>query len=434
MVEATDPSVPILPDLQTGETKNLRARHTKLYTDLLAKKNWRRNARSRSLPASSPGGKMRVAIVAASLRYVGGQSVEADLLVRNWQDDPAVEAHLIAIDPPLPPGLQWVEQIPVVRTIVRQPFYLWNLWKKIEDADIAHIFSASYWSFLIAPTPAWLVARLRGKKVLIHYHSGEARDHLQRFRSARQVLTRVDKLVVPSGYLADVFREFKLEAEVVPNIVDFSQFPFRARNLLRPHLVCTRGFHSYYAVDVVVRAFAEVRHKYPRARLDLVGKGPLEEQIRSLVSGLKLDGVHFMGVASRESIGRCYDDADIFINASRLDNMPVSILEAFASGTPVVSTAPEGMRYVVEDGRTGLLSEVGDAHALAQNVIQLLGDPELACRLAWAAREQSKGYMWCVVREQWLGVYDGLYKGADHAVAEPALSVLEDFNNEGCVN
>ena len=403
--------------------ENLRARHTELYSDLLAEKNWRPDARLYSVPPSFPGGKMRVAIVAASLRYVGGQSVQADLLVRNWQGDPAVEAHLIAIDHRLPPGLQWVERIPVLRTIVRQPFYLWNLWEKIEDADIAHIFSASYWSFLIAPTPAWLVARLRGKKALIHYHSGEARDHLQRFRSARPVLTRVDKLVVPSGYLADVFREFKLEAEIVPNIVDLSQFPFRARNPLRPHLVCTRGFHFYYAVDVVVRAFAEVRYKYPGARLDLVGKGPLEEQIRSLVSELKLEGVHFTGVASHENIGRYYDGADIFINASRLDNMPVSVLEAFASGTPVVSTAPEGMRYVVEDGRTGLLSEVGDAHALAQNVIRLLGDPELACRLASAAREQSKAYMWNVVREQWLRVYDSLYQRADHAVAEPALSV-----------
>jgi len=56
----------------------------------------------------------------------------------------------------------------------------------------------------------------------------------------------------------------------------------------------------------------------------------------------------------RDEIGKYYDRADIFINASRLDNMPVSILEAFASGTPVVSTAPEGMRYLVEHGRTGL--------------------------------------------------------------------------------
>ena len=135
---------------------------------------------------------MRVAIVAASLSYVGGQSVQAELLRKNWQDDAAVDARLIAIDPPFPKLLRWVEAIPGLRTILRQPFYVWDLWKGLKNTDVAHIFSASYWSFLIAPVPAWLVARLRGAKVLIHYHSGEARDHLQRFRSARPVLARVD--------------------------------------------------------------------------------------------------------------------------------------------------------------------------------------------------------------------------------------------------
>ncbi|MGA8273665.1 MAG: glycosyltransferase [Candidatus Sulfotelmatobacter sp.] len=401
---------------------NLRARHTDLYSDLLAEKNWRPDAKSYSMPSSLPPKKMRVAIVAASLRYVGGQSVQADLLVRNWQDDPAIEAHLIAIDPPLLPSLKWAERIPGLRTVVRQPFYVRNLWRGIEGADIVHIFSASYWSFLIAPVPAWLVARLRRKKVLIHYHSGEAKDHLQRFRSARPVLARVDKLIVPSGYLASVFREFKLDAEVVPNVVDLAQFQFRVRNPLRPHLICTRGFHPYYSVDVVVRAFAEIQQKYPEARLDLVGKGPLEDQLRQLVSELRLRDVHFTGVAAHDAIASYYDEADIFINASWLDNMPVSILEAFAAGTPVVSTGPEGIRYVVEDGRTGLLSETGDAHRLAQNVIRLLEDRELGCRLALAAHEQAKYYKWSLVREQWLQVYGSLHQSADETVPVSAVS------------
>jgi glycosyltransferase involved in cell wall biosynthesis len=402
--------------------ENLRKRHAELYADVLAEKNWRPDARLHSPPRDSATKKNRVALVAASLRYVGGQSAQADLLAKNWQNDPAVEARLIVIDPILPAGLRWVQRIPGLRTIVRQPFYLWNLWKGMEEADIAHIFSASYWSFLIAPAPAWLIARLRGKKTLIHYHSGEARDHLRRFRSARPILGWADRLVVPSGHLAEVFRGFQLEASVVPNIVDLSQFPFRMRAPLRPHLICTRGFHPYYSVDVVVRAFAEIQQNYPDACLDLVGSGPTEGGIRSLVSELKLQGVHFAGAVSREEIARRYEQADIFINASWLDNMPMSILEAFSAGTPVVSTAPEGIRYVVEDGRTGLLSEPGDARALAQNVIRLLKDRELGRRLALNAHEQAKRYQWSVVREQWLELYQSMQmpKEGEHPVAEVA--------------
>jgi glycosyltransferase involved in cell wall biosynthesis len=349
--------------------------------------------------------RLKVAIVAASLQYVGGQSVQADLLLRRWQNDPEVEARFIPIDPAFRSGLGWVRHIPFLRTLVRQPLYLLSLWRGLRDADIGHIFSASYWSFMVSPAPAWMLARLRGKKTLIHYHSGEARDHLRRFRSALLVLKRADRLVVPSGYLVEVFREFDLKARVIPNIVDLSQFSFRERRPLRPHLVCTRGFHPYYCVDVVVRAFAEVQRTFPDARLDLVGGGPVEVDIRNLVRRMNLKGVDFKGVAEHSRIGRFYDEADIFINASRVDNMPVSVLEAFASGLPVISTEPEAMRYLVEHERTGLLSTPGDAEALAQNVIRILRDSELAERLIHNARQELQRYTWPVVREQWLEVY-----------------------------
>ena len=352
--------------------------------------------------------RLKVAIVAPSLRYVGGQAVQAELLLRLWRDDPDMEVSFIAVDPPLPRGLAWAERIPGLRTILREPIYFRHLWRGLRDVDIAHIFSASYWSFLLAPAPAWLFARLRGKKALINYRSGEARDHLQRFRSGRFVLSRVDEIVAPSGYLVDVFREFGLKATVVPNVVDLSQFHYRERDPLCPHLVCTRGFSAYYSVDVVVRAFAEVKKAYPEATLDLVGGGPLEADVRKLVSELKLADVNFAGVASRDEIGTCYDRADIFVNASWLDNMPVSIIEAFAAGTPVVTTSPESIPYLVEHERTGLLSAVGDATALAANVLRLLSDPALAARLAQNAYQESSKYTWDAVRGQWLKEYRGL--------------------------
>lgn len=387
----------------------MQKRHEELYTELLEKK------RRRSKPPRSDrsmdgvaGNRLRVTIVAASLRYVGGQSVQADLLLRNWRNDPAIKADFIPIDPTFPHGLRWIERVPLLRTVVRSPLYGWSLWRRLKDTDVVHIFSASYWSFLVAPMPAWLVGVMRGKKTLIHYHSGEARDHLRRFRSARPILAKADILVVPSGYLVDVFRECGLEAQVASNIVDLSQFSYRIRRPLRPHLVCTRGFHPYYCIDVVVRAFAEIQRAFPDARLDLVGKGPTQGPIVELVEKLGVSGVHVCGVASREEIGRFYDQADIFINASKLDNMPVSVLEAFASGTPVVTTAPEGMDYLVEHERTGLLSKVGNAHELAQNVIRLLRDPELASRVSANAYEETRRYRWDAVRRQWLDVYQSL--------------------------
>ncbi|MGH9434143.1 MAG: glycosyltransferase family 4 protein [Terriglobia bacterium] len=349
-----------------------------------------------------------MAIVAPSLRYVGGQSAQADLLVRRWDGDPEVEARFIAHDPPLPSWLRWAEEIPYLRTLLREPIYWTVLWNGLKDVDVVHIFSASYWSFLLAPVPAWLVARWRGKAALINYHSGEAEDHLRRGWTARVVLRRVQCVVVPSPFLVKVFGQFGIKALVVPNLVDEGQLRFRLRDPLRPALVCTRGFHPYYSVDVVVRAFSRVQQEFPEARLRLAGTGPTEQQIRALVDQLRLKGVEFTGAVPRTQIGQVYDRADIFINASWLDNMPVSVLEAFASGTPVVTTAPEGIRYIVDHERTGLLCEPGDWQALGQNVIRLLKEPSLASRLATNAYQESAKYRWESIRGQWLEVYRSL--------------------------
>ncbi len=301
-------------------------------------------------PKQNSAKRLRVCIVAPSLRYVGGQSAQADLLFRHWQNDPDIDISFLAVDPPLPRALAWAEGVPGLRTILREPIYFWHLWRGLKDVDVAHIFSASYWSFLLAPAPAWLFANMktRGSKTLINYHSGEVRDHMQRFRSAAFVLSRVDKIVVPSGYLVDVFREFGLPVSAVPNIVDLSQFRYRERTPLRPHLICTRDFSRYYSVDVTVRAFAEVKKGISRSAARFGRRRPPSKgDVCKLVADSNLTGVNFAGVASRQEIGKCYDQANIFINASWLDNMPLSVIEAFAAGTPVVTTSPECMTYLV---------------------------------------------------------------------------------------
>ena len=136
--------------------------------------------------------RLKVAIVAPSLRYVGGPAVHADLLLRLWRGDPDVEMNFVGIDPPLPPCLCWAERIRGLRTILREPLFFVDLWRGFKDADIAHIFPTSYWSFLIAAAPAWLFAKVLGKKALINPRSGDARDHLHRFRSRtrRKKITR----------------------------------------------------------------------------------------------------------------------------------------------------------------------------------------------------------------------------------------------------
>jgi glycosyltransferase involved in cell wall biosynthesis len=353
--------------------------------------------------------RIRIALVGPSLRFwLGGQEVQADYLVRQWQADPAVEMRFIPIQAELPSWLAWINRIPFLRTAVRFPFYLGSLWRGVCDADIVHIFAAAYTSFILAVIPASCLARLREKKTLIHYHSAFGSDHLRRSILAARILRHCDRVVVPSQFLVGVFREFQVDASVVPNVVDSDQFRYRVRRPLRPILICSRGFKPVYRADLVVRAFARVKSQFPQAKLVLLGEGSMEAGVRSLVQEIGLEGVVFAGPVSRDRIGRFYDEADIFVQSPYIDNTPVSVLEAFVSGTAVVSTAPEGVRHMVRHEQTGLLCEPGDWQALAENVVRLLRDPDLALRVAENAHQQVPLYLWENVRGLWLDIYRSL--------------------------
>src|SRR3954466_2136659 len=160
--------------------------------------------------------KLRIAIVAPSLRILGGQAVQAQRLLDAWAGDPDIDAWLVPVNP-VPDGpLAYLLKIKYLRTVVTQCLYWPLLVRELRRADVVHVFSASYWSFLLAPLPAILVARLLGRPVILNYRSGEAPHHLKRSIIARAAIARVDRSIVPSRFLVDVFSQFRLQAVAVP--------------------------------------------------------------------------------------------------------------------------------------------------------------------------------------------------------------------------
>ena len=351
---------------------------------------------------------LRIALVGPSMGILGGQAVQADRLLRAWRGDPDVDAWLVPINP-VPPGiLRRAVEIKYARTIATQLCYWPLLVRELRRADVVHVFSASYFSFLLAPLPAVLIAKLLGKPVVMNYRSGEAPDHLQRSAIARRTLCWVERNAVPSRFLKDVFARFGIQAEVIPNIVDVDRFRFRARDPLRPNVLSTRNFEPLYNVSCTMRAFRLLQDRYPEATLTLVGGGSEDQRLRDLARELRLEHVRFAGRIAPEEIWRYYGDADIYLQTPDVDNMPSSVLEAFASGCAVVSTNAGGVPAILTNEKHGLLVECGDYHAAAERMLRLLADPVLAGRLSAAARESCADYQWNVVRSRWLALYESL--------------------------
>ena len=360
---------------------------------------------------------VNVAIVAPTLRILGGQAVQADRLLKAWEGDPEVHAWLVPINPPPPAPLERLLDIKFLRTVATQLTYWPLLVRQLRRADVVHVFSASYLSFLLAPLPAVLVARLLGKPVVLNYRSGEAPDHLARSAIARTALRRVDINVVPSTFLQQVFETFDIRAEVIPNIVDLELFAYRPRIPLQPKLLCTRNFEPLYNVGCVLDAFALIQARFPHATLTLVGKGSQAEALRRTVSERALRNVSFVGPVPPAEISRYYAEADIYVQTPDIDNMPTSVLEAFASGCAVVSTRAGGVPAILTDGVHGLLAPCGDHAAVAAKVIHLLENPAVALGLTAAARESCERYRWDAVRAQWISLYRSTVGSADTVAA-----------------
>src|SRR5437899_1638811 len=121
-----------------------------------------------------------VLIVAPSLDMLGGQAVQAAHLSEQLQLEPSLEVGFLPINPPMPGFLKRVQGVKYVRSIRTTLLYWAALLAHVRRYDVIHVFSASYLSFLISPTPAILVAKFLGKKIVLNYRSGEAEDHLQR--------------------------------------------------------------------------------------------------------------------------------------------------------------------------------------------------------------------------------------------------------------
>ena len=375
---------------------------------------------------------IRVLIVAPSLDIVGGQSRQAVRLMEAFRQDSSLSIGFVAHNPRLPGIARPLQHIKYLRTLLTTLYQWLLLLFKIPRYDIIHIFSASYYSYLLAAAPAILISRLFGKRCILNYRSGEAEDHLANWHlTAIPIIKLAHAIVTPSGYLVDVFAKFGLKARAIYNIVELDRFPYREREQLRPVFLVSRLLEPLYNVACVLRAFALIQERYPEAKLTVAGDGWLRPELEDLARQLGLRNTEFIGFVPFDKMPDLYNQTDIYLTATDIDNMPSSITECMASGVPVVTTDAGGIPYIVTNEETCLMIPRNDHQAMAQAALRFLSDPALAKRITRNARESSKKFMSPGVRAEWTRLYRELLPekfapGASHKEANAHMLSQSD--------
>lgn len=263
-------------------------------------------------------------------------------------------------------------------------------------------------SFVVADAASWIARRL-GLRIVMNLHGGAMPQFMARHpRWCRRVLSRADEFVAPSAFLPQALAPYGFKVKVIPNLIDISAYPFRIRQIVTPRILWMRTFHPIYNPEMAVRVLARLRAAVPEATLVMAGEDKGDEsKMRQLATGLGVSSaVRFPGFLDMPGKSREGAAADIFINTNRIDNMPISVVEACAMGLPVVATAVGGIPHLLSHGKTGLLVPDDDDRAMVTAIRSLLDARGIAHGLSTNGRSLAENSSWEQVLPQWERVID----------------------------
>ena len=364
-------------------------------------------ARERAKLARSGQEPPRVALVADGVGAMHGVTHTLDELrargvpgfdVEVVGTDPHVDRRLPAVrevDVPFYPGLQvGVPGMPAIVGALADGRY-----------ELVHVCSPGP-----AGIAAAVIARLMDLPVVGSYHTelaayaglraGDPRLELGVRAALSAFYGSCDVVLSPSPESDDALRELGIDEQRVGRWdrgVDLDRFRPELRDPAAALGAPAERINVLYAgrltrekgADLLADAFLLARAAEPRLHLCLAGGGPEEDALRARLGG----AATFLGWLEGDDLARAYASADVFLFASRTDTFGQVLLEAQASGLPVVAVDEGGPRGIVRDGVTGLLRPA-DAQALADAVLTLVHAPERARAIAARARAGVGARTW----------------------------------------
>jgi glycosyltransferase involved in cell wall biosynthesis len=341
--------------------------------------------------SSIPGAGVRILLIGTHLPHFAGSHSVAEAMARGLERR----------------GFD-VDLTSKVRSRTRRVIdLLFTTWARRRKYDVAHVDVYSGAAFRWAE---WVVALIRSnrKPYVLTLRGGNlpafARKHPRR---VARLLTGAAAVTAPSAYLANAMRSFS-DVRVIPNPIALEAYSYAERDSPRAKLVWLRAFHRIYDPTLAVEVLANVASRENDAHLTMIGpdKDGSLSVVRAEAKRLGvLHNVQFTGGVPKSEVPALLAAGDIFLNTTTIDNAPVSVLEAMATGLIVISTSVGGIPYLIHDGSEGLLVPPGESEAMASAVRRVLYEPGLAGRLSRGARSKAQSFGWDAVLPQWEALF-----------------------------
>lgn len=268
----------------------------------------------------------------------------------------------------------------------------------------------------------WLKGRL-GLPLVVTTHGSDTTVpmNLGQHKRMKRLCDRVDAVVAVSGVLKGRLLPCGTST---PIHVIHNGFNSRHLHGQAPKIPCSFQQSSHLIelkkVNVTIRAFAQIHAAHPEARLAIFGDGAMRRELEDLCQRLEVaESVHFMGMVSNAQVFRGLEQSQFYIMPSVREGLPISYLEAMASGCITVGTVGEGISEIITTGENGFLVPPDDPEAIVQTVEWCLEHPGEVASIAEKGRETALELTWEKNAAQLIEIFERMrsnerYTGTSH--------------------
>ena len=279
----------------------------------------------------------------------------------------------------------------------------------ILHVDIVQVISASGLALWTKDLPALLLARLFRKVAIMEFVGGAAVDKIGDWGWLKRLPFYVaHTVVVPTEMFRNALKKANVRAKfvVIPHTVDVAAFG--STRLVKsdlPILLVAKALVPYAGHDLLIDVMERVQVHFPQAELWIAGDGPSREALEQRVKDKNISGIRFLGRVDYEDMSALMAQAKILVHATKYESFGISLVEAMASGLPVIAFAVGGIPDVVADNETGYLVPYGDTTMFADKIVALLKSPTMLDHMSTQARENSQRFSWHEISQHWYKLY-----------------------------
>lgn len=285
-----------------------------------------------------------------------------------------------------------------------------NSTKLAKSMDKADILNESYETIGIKPLLEEIAAEREAEE---KKNKTSRLDERFGRQYTRLVYNRADLVLTPSLAMKKVLKKQGVlpKVEVMSNGIDYDFFKKKTDYSIKNRIVNIGRLGFEKRVDIVIQAFAVAVKSNSKLKLDIFGDGPARKSLQMLVKKLGVSrSVKFWGSYDINKVSQQLYQFDCFATASPIETEGIVILEAMASGLPVLGVRKLAVPDIVKDGQNGYLSRPSDIDGMAKNMLKIMESSKVLERLGQKALVVAKDHEIRVLKNRLLGFYKQLIK------------------------